>query len=284
MLDSDEGVAEAKALLGKATVKLAANAVGIPERDALLALQGIGLMPFHDSPTFSGKVNQLAFYALPEVIGENAVVKICEEDAEGGSEKRSVIEMNKSGEPVMLNGTNYNRVDFKIGSHNYSVESAGMQMAGNFAKSATASASSTESGHSASAAIDGDVNGYPVKPAAEWSANHETNLFAVANGLEDAATNNTASLERMAAQKGEKGRKAVDQVEVIWTSPTIPEDPMIWRRDLEPEVKAGLKQRAAQHGWSMEEDVRQILRSAVNQTEQPQVKLGSRIAPCIKLF
>ena len=70
------------------------------------------------------------------------------------------------------------------------------------------------------------------------SANHETNLFAVANGLEDAATNNTASLERMAAQKGEKGRKAVDQVEVIWTSPTIPEDPMIWRRDLEPEVKA----------------------------------------------
>lgn len=70
------------------------------------------------------------------------------------------------------------------------------------------------------------------------SANHETNLFAVANGLEDAATNNTASLERMAAQKGEKGRKAVDQVQVIWTSPTIPEDPMIWRRDLEPEVKA----------------------------------------------
>jgi phosphonate transport system substrate-binding protein len=70
------------------------------------------------------------------------------------------------------------------------------------------------------------------------SANHETNLFAVANGLEDAATNNTASLERMAAQSGEKGRKAVDQVEVIWTSPTIPEDPMIWRRDLEPEVKA----------------------------------------------
>lgn len=70
------------------------------------------------------------------------------------------------------------------------------------------------------------------------SANHETNLFAVANGLEDAATNNTASLALMAAQSGGKGRKAVDQVEIIWTSPTIPEDPMIWRRDLDPAIKA----------------------------------------------
>lgn len=70
------------------------------------------------------------------------------------------------------------------------------------------------------------------------SANHETNLFAVANGLEDAATNNTASLALMAAQSAGKGSKAVDQVEIIWTSPTIPEDPMIWRRDLDPAIKA----------------------------------------------
>ena len=49
-------------------------------------------------------------------------------------------------------------------------------------------------------------------------------------------------------------------------------------RNIEVEVKAGLKLRAAQHGWSMEEEVRQILRNAVSLTETPQIKLGSRIA------
>lgn len=49
-------------------------------------------------------------------------------------------------------------------------------------------------------------------------------------------------------------------------------------RNIEAEVKTGLKQRAAQHGWSMEEEVRQILRHAVSQSEPAPVKLGSRIA------
>jgi plasmid stability protein len=49
-------------------------------------------------------------------------------------------------------------------------------------------------------------------------------------------------------------------------------------RNIEVEVKTGLKQRAVQHGWSMEEEVRQILRNAVSQNEPTSVKLGSRIA------
>ena len=49
-------------------------------------------------------------------------------------------------------------------------------------------------------------------------------------------------------------------------------------RNIEDDVKARLKQRAAQHGWSMEEEVRQILRKAVAEPGQPPVKLGSRIA------
>jgi plasmid stability protein len=49
-------------------------------------------------------------------------------------------------------------------------------------------------------------------------------------------------------------------------------------RNIEVEVKTVLKQRAAQHGWSMEEEVRQILRNAVSLAEPPQIKLGSRIA------
>lgn len=49
-------------------------------------------------------------------------------------------------------------------------------------------------------------------------------------------------------------------------------------RNIEAEVKAGLKQRAALHGWSMEEEVRQILRNAVSLPEPTPVKLGSRMA------
>ena len=49
-------------------------------------------------------------------------------------------------------------------------------------------------------------------------------------------------------------------------------------RNLEIEIKDLLKQRAAQHGWSMEEEVRQILRNAVRATEPPATRLGSQIA------
>jgi len=49
-------------------------------------------------------------------------------------------------------------------------------------------------------------------------------------------------------------------------------------RDLEEEVKARLKRRAAQHGRSMEEEVRHISRNAVKEQDQRLPQLGSRIA------
>ena len=49
-------------------------------------------------------------------------------------------------------------------------------------------------------------------------------------------------------------------------------------RHLEEDVKARLKRRAAHHGRSMEEEVRQILRNAVKEQNQRLPKLGSRIA------
>ncbi len=49
-------------------------------------------------------------------------------------------------------------------------------------------------------------------------------------------------------------------------------------RDIEDDVKARLKQRASQHGRSMEEEVRQILREAVARHGQAPVKLGSVVA------
>lgn len=40
-------------------------------------------------------------------------------------------------------------------------------------------------------------------------------------------------------------------------------------RNLDESVKAALRQRAARHGWSMEQEVREILRQSV-QRQQPQ--------------
>lgn len=49
-------------------------------------------------------------------------------------------------------------------------------------------------------------------------------------------------------------------------------------RNLENAVKARLQRRAKQHGRSMEEEVREILRSAVHEEEAPAMGLGTEIA------
>jgi antitoxin FitA len=49
-------------------------------------------------------------------------------------------------------------------------------------------------------------------------------------------------------------------------------------RHLEDEVKAGLRRRAARHGRSMEEEVREILRNALKNDGTAVYPLGSRIA------
>lgn len=70
------------------------------------------------------------------------------------------------------------------------------------------------------------------------SANHAANLFAVANGRLDAATNNSTALRL----NKDRGEGQADRVRVIWESPTLPEDPMVWRKDLDPVVKEKLRQ------------------------------------------
>jgi len=49
-------------------------------------------------------------------------------------------------------------------------------------------------------------------------------------------------------------------------------------RNLEQSVKIRLQKRAKRHGRSMEEEVRDILRSAANEPEQSTPGLGTRIA------
>lgn len=65
------------------------------------------------------------------------------------------------------------------------------------------------------------------------NANHEANLLAVANKLVHAATHSSEALERLLKTNKEKH----DQVRIIWTSPLIPADPLVWRKDLDPALK-----------------------------------------------
>lgn len=69
------------------------------------------------------------------------------------------------------------------------------------------------------------------------NANHETNAMAVANGQVDAAANNTENMTLI-----EKNQPAAfEKIKVIWKSPLIPSDPLVWRKDLSEDSKAKIK-------------------------------------------
>lgn len=68
------------------------------------------------------------------------------------------------------------------------------------------------------------------------NANHEQTALAVVNGFVDAGTNNTTNLDRLRQTRPE----ALAGLRILWSSPLIQTDPIIWRRDLPEEVKAEL--------------------------------------------
>ena len=69
------------------------------------------------------------------------------------------------------------------------------------------------------------------------SGNQQTNMFAVGNGVLDVATNNTVGLEFVQRERPEIAKK----IEVIWTSPDLPESSIVVRKDLDPAAIAKLR-------------------------------------------
>jgi len=69
------------------------------------------------------------------------------------------------------------------------------------------------------------------------SANHETNLLAVANKQVDVATNNSEALEKLKERQPEK----LKDIKVIWTSPLIPLDPLVISKGLPEATKTKIK-------------------------------------------
>ncbi|TXI90612.1 MULTISPECIES: phosphonate ABC transporter substrate-binding protein [unclassified Cupriavidus] len=69
-------------------------------------------------------------------------------------------------------------------------------------------------------------------------SNHETNLLSVLNKQVDVAVNNTENFERYRINTG---KNAYDLVRVLWKSPLIPADPLVYRKDLPAETKTKIK-------------------------------------------
>jgi phosphonate transport system substrate-binding protein len=68
-------------------------------------------------------------------------------------------------------------------------------------------------------------------------ASHGINLLAVLNKQVDVATNNSEELDKLKLKDPAKR----EEVKILWTSPLIPRDPLVWRKDLPPDVKAKVK-------------------------------------------
>lgn len=71
------------------------------------------------------------------------------------------------------------------------------------------------------------------------AASAESNLYGVAAGAVDAAFIDVTALARFGARATATGRPR-DQVEVIWASPVLPGELVVWRADLDPAVKAAI--------------------------------------------
>ncbi|MGD9806404.1 MAG: phosphonate ABC transporter substrate-binding protein [Hyphomicrobiaceae bacterium] len=78
------------------------------------------------------------------------------------------------------------------------------------------------------------------------NANHEANGLAVANKLVHLATNNSENLTRLAKTAPEKAKN----LRIIWTSPLIASDPLVWRKDLDDAVKAKIADFILSYGTS----------------------------------
>jgi phosphonate transport system substrate-binding protein len=102
---------------------------------------------------------------------------------------------------------------------------------------------------------NGDVNstsGYLIPTYYIWSkngvdpktyfktsrnSNHEANMMAVVMKQVDFATNNTEQWSKFSRTNPDK----LKNIKIIWKSPMIPKDPMVWRKDLPRELKSQIK-------------------------------------------
>jgi len=70
------------------------------------------------------------------------------------------------------------------------------------------------------------------------NGSHEVNALSVANKQVDIGTFNSEGMERLEVTAPDKAA----QLKVIWTSPLIPSDPIVWRKNLPQETRDKLRE------------------------------------------
>ena len=80
------------------------------------------------------------------------------------------------------------------------------------------------------------------------AANHETNVMAVANKQVDAAVHSSDVLEKIENRQPEVAAR----LRVIWKSPLIPGDPLVWRKDLDAGTQQKVRQFLLSYGTGAE--------------------------------
>lgn len=81
------------------------------------------------------------------------------------------------------------------------------------------------------------------------NASHEVNALSVANKQVDVATFNTEGMDRLKQTNPAKA----EQLKVIWKSPLIPADPIVWRKNLPESTKEIIRNFFATYGDNPQE-------------------------------
>lgn len=87
------------------------------------------------------------------------------------------------------------------------------------------------------------------------SSNHEGNFLAVLNKQVDVATSNSEMTQKMKEKLPEK----LEQIRILWTSPLIPRDPLVWRKDLPADLKKKIQDFMV--GYGKDEREKEILKN-----------------------
>jgi phosphonate transport system substrate-binding protein len=87
------------------------------------------------------------------------------------------------------------------------------------------------------------------------SSNHEGNFLAVLNRQVDVATSNS----EMTGKMKEKSPEKLEQIRILWTSPLIPRDPLVWRKDLPADLKKKIQDFMV--GYGKDEREKEILKN-----------------------
>jgi phosphonate transport system substrate-binding protein len=87
------------------------------------------------------------------------------------------------------------------------------------------------------------------------ASNHEGNFLAVLNKQVDVATNNSEQLTKVKETTPEK----YEQIRILWTSPLIPRDPLVWRKDLPASLKKKIQDFTI--GYGKDEREKDILKN-----------------------